>query len=299
MARQCRVFAAGAKEGVSVCRLCVCVAVLLGPLFQMDADAQPANWRVTILQITSADWQHPDCVNTSVTVNIPGPTGAADADICGVQATFTVGAQSVTLAFEGALDIGGCVWNITSPVRGIGFISGGSVPATGMTGTAETNCFGGNFRNEVGGSFQAQRVVGGGGLGITTFTGRVQVTPPGQAPILLTPLNAAGLTISAGTRIEVQGGSSATIAFPDGDVVLSENTNFVVAAQRFFLLVPWRVPLRQSFERIRWRCIPTPGGCASVATPNARLAFLPPIAAPPGIAVLADEEDLTLSVTYS
>ena len=34
--------------GVSFRRVCVCIAILLGPLVQIDAVAQPATWRVTV-----------------------------------------------------------------------------------------------------------------------------------------------------------------------------------------------------------------------------------------------------------
>jgi len=59
MARQYRAFVGGAKDGVPLRCLCVCVAILLGPLFQPDAYAQAENWSVTILQLTSGVYAWP------------------------------------------------------------------------------------------------------------------------------------------------------------------------------------------------------------------------------------------------
>ena len=281
--------------------------VLLSPLLQPAAYAQPTNWRVTILQITSADWQDPDCVNASVTVTIPGPTGVGFADLCGGRASLTVAAQNVTLEFTGEKDItlegiATCHWTITTPVRGKGFISGGAVPATSMTGTANTDCGAiGNFQNEVDGIFQAQRVAVGGGIAITNFTGDVEITLPGQAPVILTPVNAAGLVLPTGTRIHVRAGSSLKLAASGGSVEMGENTELALFTARFFLLVPSFKPLQNSFLKITWRCIPTVGGCASLAMPNTRLAFLPPLRPQSRIGASADatEEDVTLTITYS
>ena len=237
--------------------------VLLSPLLQPAAYAQPTNWRVTILQITSEDWQDPDCVNASVTVTIPGPTGVGFADLCGGRASLTVAAQNVTLEFTGEKDItlegiATCHWTITTPVRGKGFISGGAVPATSMTGTANTDCGAiGNFQNEVDGSFQAQRVAVGGGIAITNFTGDVEITLPGQAPVILTPVNAAGLVLPTGTRIHVRAGSSLKLAASGGSVEMGENTELALFTARFFLLVPSFKPLQNSFLKmvpLRDRC---------------------------------------------
>lgn len=136
----------------------------------------------------------------------------------------------------------------------------------------------------------------------------MEVRRPGQAPIFLTAANAAGFTLPAGTEVRVSAGSSVTVRFPDGDVALRENTQFSVITPRFFLLVPSFFPLRGSFARIVWRYIPGVEGCATLATPNTRLAFLPPIPAPPGIPRVLDRRgrfapladgDVTFSVTYT
>ncbi len=106
--------------------------LLLAPSVQHQASAQAANWTVTILSATSEG--ETVCSNASTTITVPGQTGSARGALCGVTATLTVATQSVTLELTGSRNYEGCLWNITSPIRGTGFISGNSVPATSMTG---------------------------------------------------------------------------------------------------------------------------------------------------------------------
>ena len=133
--------------------------VLLSPLALPDASAQ-ATWRVTLIELTSDGVQVPGCAaNVSVTVTLPAPTGTVAANVCGLTATFTVKAQSVTLALTGSLKILGCDWKTTVPIEGKSDISGDSAPAASMKGAAETTvCPLGMFMNDVFGKFEAQRL---------------------------------------------------------------------------------------------------------------------------------------------
>ena len=219
-------------------RLLLLGLLVVGPLASIDAAAQPANWRVTVIEIFSVD-DETLCAGASVTMTVvPGPTGDANANICGVQGHLNVTAQHVTFELTGAASVGGCKWNITEPIRGTNFISGDAVPATSMRGEAQGVCEGYTFRNAVFGSFQAQRVVGGGGAAITDVTGNVEVTLPGQDAIILTPVTAAGLVLPPGTGISVGPAGSLTLATAGGSTKLGANTRMALVTARFFLLVP-------------------------------------------------------------
>lgn len=289
------------------CRALLVALCLSGIIGLERPEAQGGvTWRITLIRVTAGG--ETLCSNRSLTFR--GAQGEANFnDVClnGVDALVLIDARRVGMQLTGrGLRFANCRWNITTSIVGINFISGDAVPSTRMEGVATTNprtreC---NTRVAVTGSFQAQRIGGApppgpgpgpglpprpgpappppapppapvpppGGGTLANFTGTVTTTRPGGLPVPA----AANAVLEPGTWVLTGPGASATLRFPDGDVALGENTGLTVFSRRFFLLTPSFHPMQGSFMRITWRCIPNIDPCASIATPNTRLAFNPP-----------------------
>ncbi|HVZ22667.1 MAG TPA: VCBS repeat-containing protein [Vicinamibacterales bacterium] len=264
-----------ASRLVRIALLLVCVLGL-----GRAASAQ-TTWRVG-LELESQDEVYCSGINAWEVFQIPANgTSATIQAYCpgGATMQLTIAGQTATLEIWGAAVFDGCDWQVTSTIRGSGFISGDAVPSTALSGLAHCRCPDGSEYDDVmSGSFQAVRVGANNGSNptIAAFTGVVQVIPPTGHAYNVT--NASiGAALDIGTRIGTFAASSITLTFPSGNLYLGADDDLMVMERRYFLLVPSVMPVTGTFARITWRCIPGTDPCASMAMPTTRLQFNPPI----------------------
>lgn len=301
---------------IRMVRLALLTAVILfSPAALGRASAQQV-WQVTLIRVDAGGERICSNVSVTFSIPV-NAAGVFVGGVClaGVSGRLEIAGTRATLTLTGAsINFAGCRWAITSAVTGSGFISNNAVPATQIRGTATTSVSAAcNTTVAVTGSFQALCVSGagcpapppppppplppppppgpgpnppppppppprapGGNPTVGGFNGPVVITPPGGAPYLVAPGN-QGAGLPPGTRVAVGTTANVTLQFPNGNLALGPRTNFTVLARRFFLLTPSFLSLDGSFARITWRCVPDVHPCASIATPNTRLAFNPPL----------------------